>query len=100
MLNEKPYLNPDLNLYSLAKLLDIRPNHLSQIINSMEKKNFFDFVNEYRIHEVKKNLVQDDKKNLSLLGIAFESGFNSKASFNRAFRKIEGTTPSKYKEKL
>jgi len=100
MLNEKPYLNPDLNLYSLAKLLDIRPNHLSQIINSMEKKNFFDFVNEYRVQEVKKNLAQDDIKNLSLLGIAFESGFNSKASFNRAFRKIEGTTPSKYKEKL
>ncbi len=97
--HEKSYLNPELTLYSLAEQLHVLPNHLSQAINSIEKKNFFDFVNYYRIHEVKKCLESNEKGHLTLLGIAFECGFNSKTSFNRTFKKTEGMTPSAYRKK-
>ncbi|MGL1886103.1 MAG: helix-turn-helix domain-containing protein [Reichenbachiella sp.] len=96
--NEKLYLNPELTLFSLADKLQLRPNHLSQSINTVEGKNFFDFINYYRIEDVKKNLQSREKDHLTLLGIAFECGFNSKASFNRTFKKLEGQTPSEYKK--
>jgi AraC-like DNA-binding protein len=100
MTHEKPYLNPELNLYLLAERLNLLPNHLSQAINSVERKNFFDFVNHYRIQEVKKCLVSNEKEHLTLLGIAFECGFNSKTSFNRTFKKIVGLTPSEFRKKV
>ncbi len=100
MEREKPYLNPELTLYSLAEQLQVLPNHLSQVINTNEKKNFFDFVNSYRIQEVKKCLESNEKSHLTLLGIAFECGFNSKASFNRTFKKSVGMTPSEFRKKV
>lgn len=100
MVDEKPYLDPELTLYALAERLQIPPNHLSQAINSIEKKNFFDFVNQYRIEQVKKSLRLGEGDHLTLLGIAFEAGFNSKASFNRAFKKFVGETPSQYRKGL
>nr|WP_299338741.1 helix-turn-helix domain-containing protein [Allomuricauda sp.] len=100
MNHEKSYLNPELTLYSLAAQLQVLPNHLSQAINSIEKKNFFDFINYYRIHEVKKCLESNEKGQLTLLGIAFECGFNSKTSFNRTFKKTEGMTPSEFRKKI
>jgi len=94
--NEKPYLNGKLSLNDVAKHLDISTNHLSQIINEQLGKNFYDFVNEYRIQEVKSLLCDSEYKNLTLVAIAFESGFNSKTSFNVVFKKITGLTPSQY----
>ncbi len=94
----KPYLEKELTLYNLAERLQVQPNHLSQVINSLEGKNFFDFINMYRVEAAKEKILLNHYQNLTLLGIAFESGFNSKASFNRAFKKLTGQTPTEYRK--
>ena len=93
---EKPYLNGQLKLTDLSKYLNISVHHLSQIINEQLGKNFFDFVNEYRVQEVKTRLSDPEHKHYTLLSIAYDSGFNSKSSFNSTFKKITGFTPSQY----
>ena len=93
---EKPYLNKDLTLFSLSDQLNVQPNHLSQVINVFEGKNFFDFINVYRVNEVKSYLQKNPKSHLTLLGVAFDCGFNSKSSFNRAFKKFASQTPSEF----
>jgi AraC-like DNA-binding protein len=98
MQEEKPFLEPDLTLFTLAEMINIPPNHLSQVINSLAGKNFFDFINYYRVEEAKRNIILQKYEHLTLLGIAFESGFNSKASFNRAFKRQVGITPSEFKK--
>jgi len=95
---DKPYMDEDLTLFSLAAIMQVPPNHLSQVINMYEHRNFFDFINYYRVEEIKKIIHTDKYKNFSLLGIAFECGFNSKAAFNRAFKKFTGQTPSSFKK--
>jgi AraC-like DNA-binding protein len=94
----KPYMDEDLTLFSLAAIMDVPPNYLSQVINTYEHRNFFDFINYYRVEEIKRIINLDKYKNFSLLGIAFECGFNSKAAFNRAFKKFTGQTPSAFKK--
>ena len=96
MKTEKPYLNPDLNLSDLANSLDMNRAQLSQIINSGFQKNFNDFINEYRVNTFKEKLNLGEHEQLSLLGVAYDSGFNSKATFNRVFKKITQTSPSEY----
>ena len=86
MATEKPYLEPKLSLAQLADSLGVLPNHLSQIINQYEGKNFYDFVNSYRVDEFIALAKKDTNKNFNLLGLAFEAGFNSKSSFNNACR--------------
>ena len=98
MKEEKPYLNPDLTLPQLALELNTSTHQLSRIINEHYGRNFYDFINGYRIEEVKDKLFDPDFYNFSLLGIAFESGFNSKSAFNRTFKKATGLTPSEYKK--
>ncbi|MDP3353716.1 MAG: helix-turn-helix domain-containing protein, partial [Flavobacteriaceae bacterium] len=98
MINEKPYLISNLTLPQLAANLEIPSHHLSKVINENFENNFFDFINQYRIEEVKAKLTDPKFKNFSLLGIALDSGFNSKSAFNRVFKKMTGLTPSKYKE--
>lgn len=93
---EHPYKNPDLTLQELASRLEIHPNHLSQVINTKEQKNFYDLINEKRITAFLKAVQQPENKSYTLLAIAFECGFNSKASFNRNFKKYTGKTPSDY----
>ena len=97
---ERPYLDPELTLPKLAKGLDIPAHHLSQIINEVHKDNFFDFINQYRVEEVKSKMQDEKFENYSLLAIAFDSGFNSKSAFNRVFKKITSMTPSQYKTSL
>ncbi|MBB1568833.1 MAG: AraC family transcriptional regulator [Capnocytophaga sp.] len=96
MATEKPYLEPKLSLAQLADSLGVLPNHLSQIINQYEGKNFYDFVNTYRVDEFIALAKKDTDKNFNLLGLAFEAGFNSKSSFNQVFKKIKGQTPSQF----
>ena len=96
MATEKPYLEPKLSLAQLAESLGVLPNHLSQIINQYEGKNFYDFVNTYRVDEFIALAKKDTDKNFNLLGLAFEAGFNSKSSFNQVFKKIKGQTPSQF----
>jgi AraC-like DNA-binding protein len=94
MQEEKLYTNPTLTLSDLARRVKVTPNHLSQIINQYEQKNFHDFVNMYRIEEFIQQASHN--KNFSLLALAFDAGFNSKSSFNSVFKKHKGLTPSKY----
>ena len=98
MAEEKPYLEKELTLFSLADILDVQPNHLSQVINSLEGKNFFDYINEHRIALAKEKIASNEFQYLTLLGIAFDCGFSSKASFNRAFKKFTGKTPTEFKQ--
>lgn len=91
------YLDSELTLSSLAKELDIHPNNLSRLINVGLSKSFSDFVNEYRTEAVISKLNNPKYNNITLLGIAFDSGFNSKTTFNRVFKKTTGKTPAAYK---
>ncbi len=99
MESEKPYLNPDLTLPELAKKLNVSRNHLSNVINQVHKVNFYQFVNRYRVEEVKKLMRDPANKHLKLLSLAYDAGFNSKASFNRIFKQMTHMTPSEYYEK-
>ena len=93
MSTRKPYLEPKLSLSDLAAQLHTSPNNLSQVINQYEQKNFYDFINEYRVKEFIERASLPEYKNLNLLGIAYDSGFNSKSSFNEVFKKQTGLTP-------
>jgi len=95
---EKPYLNPELNLPQLAIDVGIPSHYLSQVINEYFKMNFFDYINRQRVEEVKIKIADPHFNHYSILGIAFESGFNSKSAFNRVFKKFTGQTPSEYKK--
>ena len=98
MKSAKPYLNPDLSLPQLASELNISGHHLSQVINEQLSLNFFYFVNGYRVEAFKEKIKDPQNRNYSLLGIAFECGFNSKSAFNRIFKQATGLTPSQYKK--
>lgn len=74
----------------LARQLDIHPNYISQVINSVEQKNFYDFINEHRVEEFKQLVSLSENQHFTLLALAFECGFNSKTSFNRNFKKAMG----------
>lgn len=100
MKTNRPYLDSDLTLPKLAEDLNVSTHHLSQVINEMHDKNFFNFINKYRVEEVKRKIQDPKYQNYSLLGIAYESGFNSKSAFNRVFKNITGTTPSRYRDSL
>ena len=94
--DEKPYLNSDLKLPDLANRLSISTNHLSQVLNRNLQVNFFDFVNQYRVKEAQQKLLDPQFRHLTNLAIAYDSGFSSKASFNRVFKKHTGKTPSQF----
>lgn len=96
MENQKPWLDPELTLSVLAEQLQLNVSQLSYLVNNGFNQNFNDFVNTYRVEEVKAKLSAPGFQHLSLLGIAFESGFNSKATFNRAFKKLTGQAPSQF----
>ena len=93
---EKPYLNPELKLSDVSQQLKTNLNTLSAVINSGFAKNFNDFVNEYRIEEFKNQSQHKDNQHLTLLAIAFDCGFNSKTTFNRAFKKVVGSAPKEW----
>lgn len=95
---EKLFINSDLKLQDLAQKLDIPTHHLSQIINEKLGQNFFDFLNQYRVEEAKKYLIDPAKQPYTILSIALEVGFNNKASFNTAFKKHTGMTPSHFRD--
>ncbi len=96
MEEEKPYINGKLSLIEVAKKMNISNNHLSQVINENLKKNFFDFVNEYRINLVKQKMAEPSNKKYTLLSLAYDCGFNSKSSFNSIFKKHTSLTPTEY----
>jgi len=95
MKQEKPYLNSNLTLAELAKMSQLNSQELSAAINQ-SGINFNDFVNEYRVKAVQKAIQNGRAKEFTLLSIAHESGFNSKATFNRTFKKLTQKSPSEY----
>jgi AraC-like DNA-binding protein len=97
MRSQKPYLDSELNLIKLAEITNITPHQLSYLLNTGFNESFFLFINKYRVEKAKELLLKEEMNNLSILGIAFESGFNSKTSFNSTFKKITNQTPSEFK---
>jgi AraC-like DNA-binding protein len=98
METEKPFLNSTLNLPDLADMLKIHRNTLSFVINETYNKNFFNYINEYRIKEAQLRLLDSSYDNLSIEGLAKGVGFNSKSVFNPAFKRFTGKTPAEYKK--
>lgn len=98
MRDEAPYLDPELSLRDLARMMDLPPNHLSQLLNAGFEQNFAEFVNGYRL-ETFKSLIRDPANgHLTILALALESGFNSKTAFNTYFKKATGMTPNEFKK--
>jgi AraC-like DNA-binding protein len=98
MTNEQPYHDASLTLKKLARQLSVPSRDLSIMINHHIGQHFFDFVNAHRIEEAKKLLVAATPSQMSVLDILYEVGFNSKSSFNTAFKKHTGTTPSAFRK--
>jgi TolB-like protein/AraC-like DNA-binding protein/Tfp pilus assembly protein PilF len=95
---EKPYLNPALTLRLLAGHIDIHPNQLSWLLNEHLGENFNEFINKRRVEHFKKLVVDPANAHISLIGLAYQSGFNSKTVFNTAFKKEVGMTPKAYQK--
>lgn len=93
VINKKPYLNTNLTLKKLANNIDLHPNKLSWLLNAEYKKNFNDFINQYRLSHFKTIALDPKNSHLTILGLAYDSGFNSKSVFNTYFKKVEGVTP-------
>lgn len=90
------YLNPTLSVSDLAKHIGFTPKLISAVLNQRLHKSFNDFVNEYRVEEVKKRLLEPNGQRLTLLGVALESGFNSQATFQRVFKNKTQLTPKDF----
>ena len=97
--NEKLYLNPELVLQDLADRMHTSSKVLSQVINQRSGKNFFDFINSYRCEEVKSIMADADPK-VTILEILYQAGFNSKSSFNKEFKKLNGVTPTEFRRSI
>jgi AraC-like DNA-binding protein len=100
MENDKLYRDPELSLSELALKLNLNRNLLSYIINNYFKMNFYDFINKYRIEDVKNFLTNNNKvKNFNIINVAMNAGFNSKGTFNAIFKKYTNMTPTEYRKK-
>ena len=98
MQQNRLFLNPTLSLSVLSKELNIPAHHITQTLNEYAGLSFYDFVNSFRVNELKKQIHAPENKNFSLLGIAFDCGFNSKSSFNRIFKHKTGLSPSEFQK--
>jgi AraC-like DNA-binding protein len=97
MKEHKPFLNPELNLDTLAENLKVHPKTLSQTINRIIGSNFSEYINSYRIEEAKLLLQNNKDENLTIMEVMYDVGFNSRSVFNTAFKNKTGLTPSQYK---
>ncbi len=98
MLRDKPYVNPDLSLDDLAERLKLSRQHVSQILNQKSGRNFYAYINEYRVVEMKRLLKQNPSGRI--LEIAFRVGFQSKTTLNTYFKKVTGYSPTQYQQFL
>lgn len=94
---QKPFKNDKLNLTELSKIIGISNHNLSEILNRKIEQNFYDFINSYRVEEVKKLISEDRNSTYSILAHGFEAGFTSKSAFYSAFKKITGKTPAQFR---
>ena len=96
MAESRPFLNSDLTLQQLAIEMELPSHQLSQLINRFTGTNFFNFVNQYRVEAFKQKIREKAHLKMTLLAVSEECGFNSKASFNRVFKKMTGQTPRQF----
>lgn len=96
MVDYKLYLNPDLSLKDLGSYLELPANYVSQLLNLGFQKNFSEYINTFRVNEFKERVLLEENKGLTIMAVAYDSGFNSKTVFNTFFKKIEGTTPNSF----
>ena len=99
MKNNKPYIDCDLTLESFSKNVDLHYKLISKLLNNRLNQTFNDFINSYRIEEVKKRLADPENSKQTIISIAFECGFNSKSSFNSFFKKSEEITPTEFRKR-
>ncbi len=100
MESEKPYLDGNLTIHDLSQKTGISRHYITQVLNEIYGKNFFTFINEYRTREVIERFSDSRYDHYTILAIAFDSGFNSKSTFNSFFKSQTGQTPSKYRENI
>jgi len=100
MAEKKPFLDPTLTLRGLAHMMDLQPNHLSQLLNEGFDKNFAEFVNSYRLETFKSKAADSTQQHLTIIALAYDSGFNSKTVFNTFFKRVEGKTPTAFWKEL
>ncbi|MBS1507211.1 MAG: helix-turn-helix transcriptional regulator [Bacteroidetes bacterium] len=100
MQNEKPFIQPDFTLQQLAQHTGIPSRHVSQVLNSSLQQSFIDFVNRYRVEESKRLLQEPNSQQMTILAILYDVGFTSKSTFNHAFKKHTGTTPSQFRNSI
>lgn len=100
MEKEKPYLDNDLSLTALAALLEVSPHVLSQLLNEKLQQSFYDYINTARVEEVSRVFVKIEFAHLSIIDIAYQSGFNNRSSFNNAFKKHFRLPPGRYRKQI
>lgn len=100
MESSKPFLEGNLTIHDLSDKTGISRHHITQVLNENYQRNFFTFINEYRVREVIERFSNPRYNNYTILAIAFDSGFNSKTTFNSFFKSQTGLTPSEYREKM
>jgi AraC-like DNA-binding protein len=100
MTNHKPYLDGELTIHQLADMLEVPSAKISIYLNHYLNKNFFTYINEYRVMEAKRRIADTAYNHLTLVSIGLDSGFNSKSSFNSLFKKYTSQTPSEYKKRI
>jgi AraC-like DNA-binding protein len=97
MSRDKPYLDAEITLQKLSKMMLSNTYHMSYLLNDCLEENFYTFINRYRIDECMRMLKNPSYDHLTILGIAFECGFSSKTSFNISFKKVTGMSPREYR---
>ena len=98
--DEKPYLDGDMTIHHLAQKTGIPRHYITEVLNEQYGRNFFTFVNEYRVREVISRINDPKYQHYTILAIAFDAGFNSKSTFNTIFKTYTGNTPSEYRNNL
>jgi AraC-like DNA-binding protein len=98
--DEKPYLDGDMTIHHLAQKTGIPRHYITEVLNEKYGRNFFTFVNEYRVREVISRINDPKYQHYTILAIAFDAGFNSKSTFNTIFKAYTGKTPSEYRNEL
>jgi AraC-like DNA-binding protein len=98
MASENLFLDEEITLLKLAQRLEIPASHLSQVINEHLGRNYFEFINRYRVEEAKRRLARAESSQDKLITVALDCGFNSVATFNRVFKELTGRTPSAYRK--
>ena len=93
-------VEPELNLKMLSDKTNIPAHYISQVINQQFGKNFSDYVNFYRVEDIKQKLIAPTQSHITIEGLAYMSGFNSKAAFQRAFKKQTGISPKEYRSQF